>query len=76
MRNNEWIWPQLFSTSRERKVEKNITLMTLNYSYAWSCIACHGLKYQKESKRLDPNIHFTFFFKLFDEGTLNNYQYT
>ena len=50
--------------------------MTLNYSYAWSCIACHGLKYQKESKRLDPNIHFPFFFKLFDEGTLNNYQYT
>ena len=22
MRNNEWIWPQLFLTSRERKVEK------------------------------------------------------
>ena len=43
------------------KTRKNITLMSLNYSYAWWCIACHGPKYHNESKRLDSNIHFPFF---------------
>ena len=50
------------------KTRKNITLMSLNYSYAWWCIACHGLKYHNESKRLDSNIHFPFFCHIIDEG--------
>ena len=36
--------------------------LIIRYSHAWSCIACHAPKFHKESKTLDSDISFSFFF--------------
>ena len=61
---------------KRAKTRKSITLMILNYPYAWSCIACHGATYHSESKRLDSNVQFPFVFVNSDEGRFNDYQLT